>query len=61
MKTARQGAHVDSLRELELAVVSGAEQRRIDQVLLGPGEILVRRDEVPLLVIAETGYPAEVG
>lgn len=60
MKAAGQRPHVHSAGELELAVVSSAEQRRIDQVVLQPGQGQIWKDEVALGVVGETGQPSDM-
>lgn len=61
LKTTRKGAHADGTGQLEFAVVSSAEQRGVDDMLLQPGHPVIPSSKVPLRIIVETGEASEVG
>lgn len=60
LQTARKRTNVDGSRQLELAVVSGSEERRIQKVLPEGGEQNMRLREVPLGLVVEACYGADV-
>ena len=60
LETAGQRADVEGSRELEFAVVTGAEQGSIQAVLAEGGEEAVGRCEVPLAVVVQTGQGPQV-
>lgn len=60
LKTAGQSTNVDGRRQLVLTVVTGAEQRRVEQVALEPSVPPVGLGEVALLGVVQAGNATDI-
>ena len=54
LEPGRQRSHIDSVAQLKFAVVSFAENRGVEDVLLQPREFARRSSEVSLRIVRET-------